>query len=141
MVPRTPIPLNNPAGAFLLGEFSVSTSDDVGAIKQIFDRRYAYWEIVLPLSDPPEQGRGRLIGRGLSINYQFGVGEDGILFLEYFVGDRMTNDSLNRIYADGREELIDENQVGYLADDEAAREAYFRNNREFYEEVKRRGLL
>jgi hypothetical protein len=119
----------------------VSTSDDVSAIKQIFDRRYAYWEIALPVTDSPEPERGSLIGRGLSINYQFGIGEDGVLYLEYFVGDRITNDSLNRIYADGREELIDENQVGYLADDEQARQAYFQNNQTFYEEVKRRGLL
>ena len=119
----------------------MSILGSVKTIKQIFDRRYAYWEIALPVTDPPELSRGSLIGRGLSINYLFGIGEDGILYLEYFVSDRRTNDTLNRIYADGREELIDENQVFYVADDEGAREAFDRNNRAFYEEVERRGLL
>jgi len=115
--------------------------ESLKTIQHIFDRKYAYWEIALPATDSPGINRGRLIGRGLSINYQFGEGDDGILYLEYFISDRMTNDSLNRIYADGREELIDESQVFYLANDEQAREAYFRNNQQFYAEVKRRGLI
>jgi hypothetical protein len=52
----------------------------------------------------------------------------------------MTNDTLNRIYADGRQELVGYCQEFFLANDEQAERAYYEHNRRFYEEVKRRGL-
>ena len=108
-------------------------------IQQIFDKKFAHWEIVLPADSLVEKPRGSLNGRGWTINYQLGS-KAGILYLEYFTSHRMSNDALNRIYADGREELVGYCQEFYRANDEQARQARRRHNREFYVDVKRRGL-
>jgi hypothetical protein len=109
------------------------------AIKRIFDRRFSAWDITLPAEDLAALRRGSIRQNGWAINYQFGQAE-GASYLEYFASHRMTNDSLNRIYADGREELVDYCQEFFLADSEQAEQAYYQHNRRFYEEVKRRGF-
>lgn len=108
-------------------------------VKQIFDKIFSAWEIVLPTEGLNEQRRGSIVKNGWTINYQYGSTE-GVEYLEYFASHRMTNDSLNRIYADGREELLGYCQVFYTADNEQAERDYFEHNRQFYEEVKRKGL-
>ncbi len=44
----------------------------------------------------------------------------------------MTNDTLRRIYADGREELVDARQEFYSANDLSSKQAYYEHNRRFY---------
>ena len=114
-------------------------SDSVGEIIRIFDRQFAAWEITLPLNNLAELQRGSIVKNGWTINYQFGS-FDGVLYLEYFASHRMTNDTLHRIYADGRHEQVGYCQEFYAADDEQAEQAYYEHNRQFYEQVRRRGL-
>jgi hypothetical protein len=109
-------------------------------IKQIFEKRFAAWGIVLPAESLRERSSGSIHKDGWTINYHFGM-EEGESFLEYFATHRMTNDTLNRIYADGREELVDECQEFYEAGNAQAKQAYYENNRKFYELVKKKGLL
>lgn len=109
-------------------------------IKQVFDGEFRDWNIVLPDADLKGRRKGSIAKAGWSINYRFGT-EGGVEYIEYFASHRMTNDTLNRIYENGAREMIGYCQVFYAADDPEAERAYFTHNREFYEEVKRRGLL
>lgn len=115
------------------------TAASLETVKQIFDKQYAFWEITLPNESLNERRRGSIIKNGWTINYQYGTAQ-GTDYLEYFASHRMTNDTLNRIYADGNEELLGYCQVFYEADDERAERDYFEHNRKFYEEVKHTGL-
>lgn len=117
----------------------MSTATSLRTIKQIFDNYYLTWDIVLPAENLSERRRGSIVKNGWTINYLYGVAE-GIEYLEYFASHRMTNDTLNRIYADGREELIGYCQEFYVAGNEQAKQEYLQHNHEFYEEVKRKGL-
>jgi hypothetical protein len=53
----------------------------------------------------------------------------------------MTNDTLYRIYEDGDNELVGCARDFYLADDEKDKRAFIEHNRQFYDEVKQRGLF
>lgn len=109
-------------------------------IKRAFDEAFGRWGIVLPEDDLQGRRQGSIAKGGWSINYRFGA-EGGVEYLEYFAAHRMTNDTLNRIYEDGRQEVVGYCQVFYLADDPRAERDYTEHNRRFYEEVKSRGLL
>ena len=106
--------------------------------KKYFNNPFFAWDIVLPEESLLEIRLGSIVGSGGKINYQFGD-SDGIFYVELFASHRMTNDTLNRIYADGREELVGYCQEFYLANNEEAKQEYFQHNREFYEDVKRGG--
>ena len=108
-------------------------------IKQTFDKQFAYWEIVFPEESLRDRSSGSLQHRGWTINYRFDS-EDGEEFLEYFATHRMTNDTLYRIYVDGRREIVDEAQEFYQVGNEKAKQAYFDNNQKFYNLVRERGL-
>ena len=71
-------------------------------VQQVFDQRLAAWEIALPADSRNERRRESIVKNGWTINYQSGAAH-GIEYREYFASHRMTNDTLNRIYADGRE--------------------------------------
>lgn len=114
-------------------------AESMQKIKAAFDRRFAHWDITLPAGSLAERRPGSIVKAGWTINYQFGTA-DGMDCLDYFASHRMTNDTLNRIYADGREELLGECQEFYKANDPRAQQAYLEHNRSFYAEVKRRGL-
>ncbi len=109
-------------------------------IRQIFDRRFAQWGITLPAEHPDKNQRGAIAQNGWTIHYRFGAAE-GLDYLEFFASHRMTNDTLNRIHADGREELLGFCQEFHAAGSTEAERAYYEHNRKFYEDVKRRGLL
>jgi hypothetical protein len=112
----------------------------VNAVKQKFDEIYRKWDLTLSLEDI-EQGRsGSIHKNGWTINYRFGK-ENNTAYIEYFASHRMTNDTLNRIYADGRSECIDYCQEFYRAEDENAEKEYFEHNKNFYARVKGLGLL
>jgi hypothetical protein len=110
------------------------------AIKQRFDETFARWGVVLPEDDVRRRARGSIAAGGWTINYRFGV-EGGVEYVEYFASHRMTNDTLNRIYEDGRGEVLGYCQEFFAADDPQAERDYTAHNRKFYEEVKGRGLL
>ena len=76
-------------------------------IKDTFDKKYAHWELALPAESLRAGSSGSITNKGWTINYLYGI-EQGKVFLEYFATHRMTGDTLNRIYGDGREELIGE---------------------------------
>jgi hypothetical protein len=109
-------------------------------IKHTFDRRFAAWGIELPPGLTLDQPPASIFKNGWIINYRL-VTEAGGEVLEFFASHRMTNDTLNRIYSDGREELVGSCQQFYLAGDPNAERNYLDHNRAFYETVKRRGLF
>src|SRR5687767_7276645 len=108
-------------------------------IKQTFDLKYAAWELVLPEASLRDRSAGSINKNGWLIKYQYGS-QHGQDYLEYFATHRMTNDTLNRIHADGREEILGYCQEFYEANNKQAEQAYSEHNRKFYEEVKRKGL-
>lgn len=108
-------------------------------IKQTFDKRYATWELVLPTDSLKTRSPGSIIKNGWTINYHYGFEHEEI-YLEYFASHRMTNDTLNRIYANGREELVGYCQEFFQANNPQAEQAYYDHNRKFYEAVKSKGL-
>jgi hypothetical protein len=108
-------------------------------IKGTFEKKFAAWSLVLPVESLSAPARGSIHKNGWTINYRYGA-EQGEEYLEYFASHRMTNDTLNRIYADGREELVGYCQEFYEVGNEQAKQAYYEHNRKFYEDVKHRGL-
>jgi len=117
----------------------MTASPPLTTIQGIFDQQFAPWDITLPAESMVTLQPGSITSRGWTINYLFGKA-DGLPYLEYFASHRMTNDTLNRIYADGRRELIGYCQELFPADDPQTEAAYYQHNRQFYEEVKRKGL-
>jgi hypothetical protein len=115
------------------------TATSLETIQQIFNHNYAAWDITFPSESLNNRLSGSIVKNGWTINFQFGT-EEGIDYLEYFASHRMTNDTLNRIFADGRKEILGYCQEFYEADNERAEREYLEHNRKFYEEVKRRGL-
>ena len=110
------------------------------AIRAAFAEQFAYWGIELPLEPPPSGERGALYQGGWTIYYHFGEADDRP-YLEYYASHRMTNETLCRIYADGRFEQVAQIWEFYPADDEAARQQVHDNNTRFYERVKELGLI
>lgn len=113
--------------------------DAIFSLKEIFEQQFQPWQISLPLDDLLNRRAGRIRQQGWTINYCFGREADRE-FLEYFASHRMTNDTLQRIWEDGRRELLGHCQEFYLADDEEAEAAYIEHNRQFYRLVKERGF-
>ena len=109
-------------------------------IKQAFDKQFEPWGIVLPEADLKERRKGSINKGGWSINYRFGT-EGGLEYIEYFATHRMTNDTLNRIYENGKWEVVGYCQEFYVVGDPQAERDYFAHNSKFYEEVKSKGLF
>ena len=108
-------------------------------IKEVFDEHFQHWQITLPVEDLLSRNRGSIKRNGWTINYLFS-GERGKEYIEYFASHRMTNDTLNRIYADGTTELVGFCQEFFLANDKKAEQDYLEHNRKFYAEVEEKGL-
>jgi hypothetical protein len=109
-------------------------------IKQVFDARYAPWDIGLPIEHIEEQPRGTIQQAGWTIHFHYiRDGEDA--HLDYFPSHRMTNDTLNRIYASGHEEVLGYCQEFYLANNPQAEQEHRDHNRRFYEQVRESGFL
>ena len=109
-------------------------------IKQTFDGQFLKWGITLPLEDIELHRNGSIHKNGWTINYRFVV-ENDIEYMEYFASHRMTNDTINRIFADGRIECIDFCLEFFPAGDESAENELLEHNRNFYASVRRKGLL
>jgi hypothetical protein len=109
-------------------------------IKELFDSQYKLWGISLPERDVLQRKKGSILKNGWMIKYRFGW-DKGIEFLEFFVSHKLMNDTLFRIYEDGGNELVGCARDFYLADDEKDKRAFIEHNREFYDEVKQRGLF
>ena len=109
-------------------------------IKVIFEQRFANWEITLPERDLEQSLPGSIRKGGWTINYRFDTSE-GEEYIEYYASHRMTNDTLNRIYADGKYEMVDSCQEFLLANNPEAEQAYIDHNRQFYTKVKALGLF
>lgn len=112
----------------------------IDTIKEIFDASYARLGASLPIENLRQRKAGSIDDdSGFMINYRFGQ-ENGVEYLEFFVSHRMTNDTLRRIYADGREEIIGYCREFYLDNNEQDKEAYYEHNRKFYALVREKGL-
>lgn len=109
-------------------------------VKQVFEQKYAAWNLILPLEQLQVPSLGTISNHGWTIHFRCVI-DHGEYCLEYFASHRMTNDTLNRIYTDGREEVIGYCQEFFLSGDAQAEQAYFEHNQKFYEDVKQRGLL
>jgi hypothetical protein len=112
----------------------------IATIKQIFEEKYAPWGLILPIDPNPKTHKGNLEDEsGWAIAYCYHPEADPP-YLEFLVSHRMTNDTLQRIYADGRQELVGSCWETYAANDPAAKQAYFDHNRQFYDRVREGGL-
>jgi hypothetical protein len=109
------------------------------AFSQAFNEQFKRWGIQLPAESLEKRKGGSLHGSGWTINYRFDTWE-GRECLEYFASHRMTNDTLNRIFADGSQELVGYCQEFFLADSPEAEREYYEHNRSFYALVKAMGL-
>lgn len=109
-------------------------------IKELFDTEYNPWGISLPESNLNLRKKGSIFKNGWSIKFRFGW-EHGIEFLEFFASHRTTNDSLYRIYENGGSELVGCAREYFRAGDESDKRAFIEHNRQFYDEVKQRGLF
>jgi hypothetical protein len=109
-------------------------------IKKTFDHLFARWEITLPEDVLEQRLPGSIQKKGWTINYRFDV-VDGQPYIEYFASHRMTNDTLSRIYCDGRYELVDYCQEFYQAGNPESEKAYLEHNRNCYAKVKPPGLF
>ena len=109
-------------------------------IKSAFDQRFKRWGLTLSEEIVDQHQSGTIQQGGWTINFHF-VMTEGQGYLEYFASHRMTNDTLNRIYADGRYELVDACQEFHLVNDKTNEHAYIEQNRNFYANVKSLGLL
>jgi hypothetical protein len=109
------------------------------AFSQAFNEKFKRWGIQLPTESLEARKAGSLHRSGWMINYRFSTWE-GRECLEYFASHRMTNDTLNRINADGSQELVGYCQEFFLADSPEAEREYYEHNRSFYAQVRAMGL-
>ena len=109
-------------------------------LKDLFDSQYQIWGISLPETDFQQRRNGSILKNGWMIKYRFGW-DKGIEYLEFFASHRLTNDTLNRIYEDGDNELVGCAREYFRAGDEKDKHALIEHNRQFYDEVKHRGLF
>lgn len=72
---------------------------------QEFNRYFANWNIVLPSDAEERYSRGRIRSRGWSIKFAFGEDGDG-KFLDFYAGNRMTNDRHMRLRENGDAEWL-----------------------------------
>ncbi len=108
-------------------------------IKTVFERQFARWQISLP-EMPPELGvAGSIYQAGWTLNYRL-VEENGEICLVFFTSHRMTNDRLEKIFADGRSELVDACWETFISGSPESERQYYEHNRQFYELVKQYGL-
>lgn len=102
------------------------------ALETKFAKAFAHWGLVLPPEHVAERKRGKLVEAGWTIWYLFGR-NDGGEYLDYYASHRMTDDTHERIYADGSTESL-ESIVGMRlcssdpAEDKKLAEAYYANN-------------
>ncbi|AKG20585.1 hypothetical protein [Calothrix sp. 336/3] len=109
-------------------------------IKQVFEQKYATFGITLEIENLRLGEVGEIDeDNGFFITYKYDI-EDGEEYLDLFVSHRMTNDTLRRIYGDGREELLGCVMEFYVAKNEESKQAYYAHNRQFYDLVKSKGL-
>lgn len=78
----------------------------LGRIKLHFAQTFARWEIFLPENVVANRQRGKFVQEGWAIWFLFGADENGEYF-DYYSSHRMTEDSHERIYEDGRTEYLD----------------------------------
>lgn len=112
---------------------------EITTIRQAFAEQFAYWGIELPADLPPPGQVGWLYRAGWTIHYRLG-GEDGQPRLDFYASHRSAPETLNRIHADGRYELLAQVWELYPEDDEAARRRVMENNRRFYQRLTELGL-
>lgn len=95
-------------------------------IKRVFDAHFASYRVTFP-ERSLHSGRGKFSENGWDVHYRFGE-ESGTVCLDVRMENRMTNERLYRVYADGRVDMIGATTDGVLGDVDRA----------FYEEVHRR---
>ena len=118
-------------------------------LRQRFNRRFAHWNIELPV-DAMSPGKVWLIvERGWTIWTRFHVdAEDGREHLHCFSTHRMTNDSHVRLYVDGETENLAAIAHGYSypkdateAEIEAAQERFLAHNQAVEKLLEEKGFV
>ena len=109
-------------------------------IEEKFANIFRNWNIQLPTNATVEKKRGKIRQNGWSISYVFGND-----CMDYYAEHRMTNPRHVRIYVDGKVEELPSPLEMYSyseeSDKERAKQEFFRNNREIYAELERKGLV
>ena len=114
-------------------------------IADIFAKRFAHWEIILPEKDIKTRSGGYIQCAGWLIQYCFGKDGRGLEYLDYYAAHRMTDDSHRRIYEDGREESLPALSSMYLVSDDPVKakeikDDYEARNRKVVELLSEKGF-
>lgn len=108
-------------------------------LRQAFAEQFAYWGIELPEEPLPEGQAGSLYRAGWTINYRYSR-HDGQPCLEFYASHRTAAETLSRIYADGRYELLAQVWELFPEDDETTQRKVMEDNRQFYQRLTELGL-
>ena len=96
------------------------------AIKRAFDEYFASYPMAFP-EKALHHAQGEFSDGRWDVRYRFGE-EQGGVYLDVYAENRMTNDRLYRVYADGRVDMVGTSSEGVLESEDRA----------FNEEVQRR---
>ena len=110
--------------------------DDRERLRQRFNRKFAHFEIELPVEAMSPGSVWLIVKQGWTIWTRFDIdAEDGREHLDHYSMHRMTNDSHVRWYADGEEEDLPAMGWAYVTPEgataeeaEAARARFFADN-------------
>ena len=117
--------------------------------RQRFNRRFAHWNIELPVGAMSPGKVWLIVQRGWTIWTRFDVdAENGRGHLDFYATHRMTNDRHVRLYVDGETENLPAMALGYSyskdateAEIEAAQERYFAHNQAVEKLLEEKGFV
>ena len=118
-------------------------------LRQRFNRRFAHWNIELPVGAMSPGKVWLIVQRGWTIWTRFDVdAEDGRGHLDCYSTHRMTSDSHVRLYVDGETENLPAMAHGYSypkdateAEIEAAQERFFAHNQAVEKLLEEKGFV
>jgi hypothetical protein len=96
------------------------------AIKRVFDEYFASYRMAFP-EKCLHRGAGKFSDNGWDVSYRFGE-EHGAVYLDVYAQNRLTNERLYRVHADGHVNLVGASTDGVLENEDRA----------FYAELHRR---
>ena len=118
-------------------------------IRQQFNRRFAHWDIELPVSALPPGKVWLIVQKGWTIWSRFYTDtDDGRNHLDYYAAHRLSDDSHCRMYADGEEESLPAIGCMYAIpknateeDVKEARAQHFSRNQEIEKLLEEKGFV
>lgn len=126
------------------GPYGEIMTESLGPLEAKFRELFSNWELTLPAEDVAQRRRGRIIEKGWTVWYLFGRDERGE-YLDYYASHRMTDDTHERIYADGTVEALESLQGMRLSsqdpvEDKRLADAYYAKNARIGELLREKGF-